>query len=469
MLTDEAGFISTVTGPPKSVALADDHCLQAEGTGAATVVTRVGTRLNLADTLYVPSMAHNLFSVRAVCKRGGTVLFENDHVAIYKGGRVEVIGGELAAEGNANVDDEYELDLKADTDAIAARATYRQGHGDAQLWHRRLCHLGIDNLRRLVPLVTGMDIQAAAIERGPGVCHPCVKAHMERTPLASITRVTTKLELVHINLGGPMSLTRGGGKYCMGMRDDATGYSVVSVLKSKDEARAAVKGWIRNLQTQSGVKVKRVRADNADELMGAEMQAFYKDEGITPEPSTPYTPEQNGVAERFNRTLMNRTRAVLFDSGLSVDWWGEALHAVTAAINRLPTTDGRTMPWEAFWGAKSNVAGLRVWGSPCYALKPGLQQRKLEPKAALGWIVGCAGVGAYRILMADNKTILIRRDVVIIENEPPSPTTTGTTGGSGSDADTLCSVGSPSVLCESNVGSSGNGRWAGMASAAPTF
>eukprot|EP00168_Porphyra_purpurea_P007202 TRINITY_DN1892_c0_g1_i4.p2 TRINITY_DN1892_c0_g1~~TRINITY_DN1892_c0_g1_i4.p2 ORF type:complete len:282 (+),score=50.04 TRINITY_DN1892_c0_g1_i4:1222-2067(+) len=258
ILTDKTGFTSPIGGPTKSVALADDYCLDAKGMGVATGVTRVRAQLNVADTLCVLSMAHNLFSVRAVCKRGGTVVLAGDRVFVYKDGRAEAVGGALVAEGHAKVDDEYELDLTADADAVAAAATYKQGHGAAQLWHRRLCHLVIDNLRRLVPLVTDMDISADAVERTNMTCHPCVKAHMERMPLQSVTRVTKKLGLIHIEVGEPMNPARDGCKYFMGMRDNKTAYAIVSLLRFKDGARDAFKSWILNLQTQTGLKVKRV-------------------------------------------------------------------------------------------------------------------------------------------------------------------------------------------------------------------
>eukprot|EP00170_Pyropia_yezoensis_P003693 contig_15515_g3704 len=119
---------------------------------------------------------------------------------------------------------------------------------------------------------------------------------------------------------------------------------------------------------------------------------------------------------------MEHLRSILLAAGLPTDLWAEAFQAVLYTMNLSPTVDGRSTPFERFYGKKANVSHLRVWGSKAYALTVDKEQRKLGPKVMVGWMVGYATGGkAYRVLSADNGTIYIRRDVVVDERPTPVP------------------------------------------------
>eukprot|EP00170_Pyropia_yezoensis_P005115 contig_20934_g5129 len=224
---------------------------------------------------------------------------------------------------------------------------------------------------------------------------------------------TGKLELVHMDLVGPLPDSLGKARHFVAVLDDATELVVVSTLKAKSEAG---KVWITQLELQAGARVKRVRCEGAGELISADMRAFHARRGIRLELTAAHTPQQNVKAERLNRTLMERVRSISAEAGLCEELWAEAFMAVVYTCNRAHTSDGKATPHERFYGKKPDVACLRVWGSLAYALKPTGQQRKLQPKTMLGRMVGyVAGGQAYRVYNPASRKVVVRRNVVVDE------------------------------------------------------
>lgn len=219
-----------------------------------------------------------------------------------------------------------------------------------------------------------------------------------------------------MDLVGPLPASLGRALHFVAILDDYSELAVASTLKAKSDAGTAVQAWIRQLQVQAGARVRRVRCDRAGELGSTEMRAFYARRGIRLEATAAHTPQQNGNAERLNRSLMERVRSVLAESGHGEELWGGALMAVIFTRNRAPTSDGKATPYSRFYGKVPDVACLRVWGRKAYALKPKEQQRKLQPKPMIGRVVGYAAGGhAYRVYNPASRKVVVRRDVVADE------------------------------------------------------
>lgn len=318
--------------------------------------------------------------------------------------------------GTPNRRNQYEVDVEEPATAAAA---YGQASIEAaRLWHRRYCHLSAANLRTVSTLVDGMaPLRTTDVSSTEGVlCHPCVVKRMHAEPFHAKDAATTKLELIHMDLVGPLPASLGKTRHCVALLDVATGMAVASALKVKSDAGKAVQACINQLELQTGARVKRVRCDGAGELVSAEVQKFYSRRGIRLEPTAAHTPQQNGRAERLNRTLMERVRSILAEAGLGEELWAEALMAVMYTRNCAPTSDGKATPFERFHGKRPDVAHLRVWGSVAYALKPRGQQRKLQPKTMVGHVVGYAAEGhAYRVYNPTSWKVVVRRDVVADE------------------------------------------------------
>ena len=172
------------------------------------------------------------------------------------------------------------------------------------------------------------------------------------------------------------------------------------------------------LETQSGCPLRKVRNDRGGEYTSGALLEWLESKGVEPQKTAPYTPEQNGRAERLNRTLVERVRAILIDSKLPPNTWAEALLTVNYLRNRSPSSEAKGLktPWELFFGSKPDVTLLRVFGSPAYPLIPKqLRKSKLHPVSRAGRFVGYEpGSKAYRILL-DDGSIIVSRDVTFDE------------------------------------------------------
>jgi len=229
--------------------------------------------------------------------------------------------------------------------------------------------------------------------------------------------VTTKCKQVHTDIGGPLTESLGGSFYFMTALEDSTGFITATPTKTTGIAPHALKTRIKQLETLTGVKVKRFRHDGAKEYVTNDLKLWIEDEAITSEITAPYKSQQNGKAERVNRALMERVRAALIDAGAEKKLSAKALASVVHVLNRSPNAGLEVTPLEALMGQSPNVAGFCVWGSRAWALKPTKQQRKLEPRTDAGHLVGyIVGGKAYRILQIETNQIFERRDVLMKEN-----------------------------------------------------
>ncbi|GFH33045.1 integrase catalytic domain-containing protein, partial [Haematococcus lacustris] len=177
---------------------------------------------------------------------------------------------------------------------------------------------------------------------------------------------------------GPMpNAGRDGSRYIATFLDEHTGLSVIQLLTSKDQVPTAVQRVITELETQSGQRCKALRSDNGSEYSNKTMSAWCSSKGIQQQFSAPYCPEQNGKAERLNRTIMQHAT-----NSSAASWF----------LGQLVT------PWEAFYHRKPNLSALRVFGATAWVYVTQPNRNKLQPKAVKGIFVGYAvGSKAYKV------------------------------------------------------------------------
>ena len=176
----------------------------------------------------------------------------------------------------------------------------------------------------------------------------------------------------------------------------------------------------------------QVRTDNGSEYVNTELGTYFGRKGVVHETTVPYTPEQNGAAERLNRTLMERARAMLADAELPDHLWAEAVATAHFIRVRSPTAGKDKTPWELFYGRKPDVSMMRTFGALAYARVPSKLLKKLDERSRRGVMVGyqpnCKG---WRIML-DDERIVISRDVVFEElsKQLSLPTSTQEVAGS---------------------------------------
>ena len=264
---------------------------------------------------------------------------------------------------------------------------------------------------------TANDFKAAGA--GPP-CEPCALGKAQRAPFKASgdSAASSKLELLHTDVCGPLPVTSlGGSKYFVTILDDYTKSSTVHTLAHKSETAAAVKATITQLETQGGTRVRRLRCDNGSEYINQELKAFCASKGIMLETTVRYSPEQNGAAERLNRTLLDKVRPMLEDAHLPKSLWAEALATANYLRNRSPVSGRDKTPIELLTGTKPDVSHLRIFGISCYALIPKQLRNKLAPTSEPGRLIGYPpGTKGYKILL-DSGRIVISRDVTF--NEGP--------------------------------------------------
>jgi transposase InsO family protein len=398
---------------PVTVQFGNGHTSQAREVGQTTFTAKGGSVVQLNGVLYTPACtAGNLFSVIEATSKGATLTFKGNECELSHSGQV------VAKIAHSN--GRYALTAQPEFGLLAATGT-----AAVRLWHERLGHLGPDGLLRLVTdkMVTGIDLSAAAIKAAKAagdLCPTCVLGKATRFPFTGGNGDKAKqcLELLHSDLMGPIEpKTVGGNRFMLTVMDDYSGFSTIHLLVSKTDAPKAVMHTIEKLETITGKKVKVFRSDNGGEFINHQLQDYLAGKGITHQTSAPYSPQQNGAAERLNRILVDKSRCMLLGSGLDLKYWGEAIGYANLLRNLSPTASRTKTPHELLRGTKPDLGGLRIFGARAYVLTPKpLRDSKMAPVAKTGTFVGVQEDSklTYRVLV--NGRIAISRNVTFDES-----------------------------------------------------
>lgn len=188
-------------------------------------------------------------------------------------------------------------------------------------------------------------------------------------------------------------------------------------MKNKDEVLKIFLDWKKMIETQTGRKIKRLRSDNGGEYTLDPFMEVCRKEGIVRHFTVRGTPQQNGVAERMNRTLLEKVRCMLLDSGFSKQFWAEAVTYACHLINRLPAAaNGGKTPIEIWKGTHAtDYDSLHIFGCPAYYHA---KESKLDPRAKKAKFLGFStGVKGYRLWCIESKKVIISRDVTFKESE----------------------------------------------------
>ena len=361
------------------VTLGDGRQVEAIGHGRVRLSTHQGDGskgiMSLQRVLHVPSLAVNLFSVKVVTEKGGSVEFKDAECKI----RNQKNAVKAVAYQNGTL---FELHCTMDLAELASAASEKMS--DMDLWHRRLAHV---NRQLLSIMMKGDQVKGlkGLKATNPGelsFCEGCVQGKLSKKPFKpSGIHTTRKLQLIHSDVCGPMKTESvGGKKYFVTFTDDYTRCTSSAFLKNKSEVLAQFKQFEAKATSQSGNQIGTLRTDNGGEYTSKEFEEYLVEKGIHHETSIPYTPEQNGVAERLNRTLCEKAKAMMVHAGLDDRYWAEAVQTATYIKNRLPTRslEHNVTPYELWYGRKPDLSHIRVFGCTAYALVPDTKRRKFD-------------------------------------------------------------------------------------------
>ncbi|MCO5548104.1 hypothetical protein L7F22_001562 [Adiantum nelumboides] len=287
---------------------------------------------------------------------------------------------------------------------------------DAELWHARFGHVGYGSLMTLQR--HNMVHDFSLLEMPPRhVCEGCVLGKMHRFLFSQdgSVRATQKLELVHSDVCGPMMMPSvGNNLYFVTFIDDFSRFCWVYSLKANSDVFAIFQHYVSMVENETGCKVQTLRTDRGGEYMLGAFKDFLGNKGIKHQCTMPYTPQQNGVAERKNRSLMEMVRCMLKAKSLPHKLWMEAVACAAHVLNRCPTRALNTItPYESWYDKKPTVNYLRVFGCLAYAHIPQQLRGKLDDKAIKCIFVGySSGSKGYRLYNPVTNKIFESRDVI---------------------------------------------------------
>ncbi|KAL2253784.1 UNVERIFIED_CONTAM: Retrovirus-related Pol polyprotein from transposon TNT 1-94 [Sesamum indicum] len=390
------------------VSMANEKKCEIKGLGDISLCFEEGYKMILKNVRYVPDLSHNLISCAALEEEGLEGRWGKGIMKVMKGSLVV-----FKAERKRNL-----YICTATYENIAASALE---NNKTNLWHKRLGHIsmkGLDFLRKDGILNDCLGKLEFCDECIMGKHH---RVHFPTSPSPNPSMSTCILDYVHADVWGPSNVpTHGGNRYFLSIIDNYSRKVFVFLMKHKSEVFDKFEKWKIFVENQTSKKLKSLRTDNGLEFCNQQFSEMCDKSGIKRHKTNPYTPQQNGVAERMNRTLLEKVRCLLISSGLPKSFWGEAVLTAAHLINLSPSVPlfGKTPDF--IWNGKlPDLSGLRVFGCSAFVHQ---NSDKLEPRSLKCIFIGYPeGVKGYRLWVRCQPgfKVLISRDVTFNENEMP--------------------------------------------------
>jgi transposase InsO family protein len=399
------------TGPSSAGYVTYGNSSRSKVLGLGKVV--ISQNVTVENVMLVETLSYNLLPVAQLANMGFVTFFDVGIVVLLWSKSLKV-----AFVGHVE-NDLYVIDF---SEKVTKAATCLMAKVDmGWFWHRRLGHV---NMRTLQSLhrgnhILGLTDLTFAKDR---VCRACIDGKMHELPHPSKRIISSKrvLELLHMDLFGPPThASLGGKKYCLVIVDDYSRYTRVYFFKHKYETQQTIKDFTNEVQHQYGKDILMIRSDNGTEFKNYTLNDFLSDEGIRHQYSSPYTPQQNGVAERKNQTLMDMERTMLAEFKYLYNFWAQAINTACHATNWLYLRKGlNKTPYEILTNNKSNIKYFWIFGCKCFYLKKGVHLSKFDSKALEGIFVGYAAEShAFRIFEKESARVVEVSNVIFDEND----------------------------------------------------
>ncbi|GJT77826.1 retrovirus-related pol polyprotein from transposon TNT 1-94 [Tanacetum coccineum] len=376
-----------VEQPGPKVVFGDDSTCTTEGYGSIKCNGIVFTKV-----AFVNGLKYNLISISQLCDAKYIVQFDEKRGTIFNSNKEVVM---IAP----RVRDVYVLDMtsSAQESCFFAKASENLNW----LWHKRLAHLNFKTINKLAKqnLVIGLPSLVYSKDKP---CSSCEKGKHHRASFKTKQTSSIKkcLHLLHMDLFGPVTpRSINHEKYTLVIVDEYSRYTWVYFLKKKIQAPKTIMSFIKRVENQNDIKVKQLRTDNGTKFKNSTLVNFCDEKGIYQNFSSPYTPEQNGVAERKNRTFIEAARTMLSGSVFSKKYWTEAVATTCYTKNKsIIMKRHLKTPYEIFCKRILNISFLHVFGCPVYINNHKDHLGKFDEKANDGYLFGYSLVSkAFRV------------------------------------------------------------------------
>ncbi|KAJ9552804.1 hypothetical protein OSB04_016849 [Centaurea solstitialis] len=354
---------------------------------------------------YVGGLTHNLLSISQFCDKDHKVSFSKKSCQVKNKHKKVILRGQRSHAV-------YVINMDTSTKNVCfmSRATSEINW----LWHKRLSHLNFKTINQLSisNLVRGLPENSFAKE---SLCAACEKGKQTRASFKSkqVSTINSPLHLLYMDLFGHVNIQSMGGKrFTLVIVDEYSRYTWVFFLRAKSETPQLIISFILRMEKYNQITIHSIRSDHGTELKNSVLDELLVSKGISQNFSSVRTPQQNGVAERRNRTLIEAARSMLIEAHLPSQFWAEANRSLI--VKRFKKT-----AYELIKGRKPNIEYFHIFGCNCYIKNDRDTLGKFDAKADDGFLVGYSTISkAYRVFNKRRQTIEESIHVKFDESNP---------------------------------------------------
>lgn len=369
----------------------EGQCVKAYAEGVLQLESVNGLKVRLDNVLVCKNLTHNLLSVKKMEFKGLKIIFQDGRIYVNKSNDSVLLSGSLEC-------GLYILNLMIPT----SRSNLTQIE-EKDLWHRRMGH--------------SMHYPPST------VCEVCLQGKQTRKSFKNLPddrKTKNLLECISSDVCGPINPdSHSGKKYFITFIDHYSHFGVIYFMENKNEAFEKFKMYLALVETKFKSVPQRLRCDNGGEYVSHQLKNLCKQKGIKIEYTIPRTPEQNGVAERYNRTLLDKARCLIFDAKMEKVFWEEAVATSAFLANRTPssTLPENKTPAELWYKQKPNLNKIKIFGCTSYVHIPAEDRKgKLDSRSQKMFLVGYTDNG-YRLWNSKDQNIISARNVVFDETK----------------------------------------------------
>jgi transposase InsO family protein len=369
----EKGLVQTSSG---------NDSLTIKGIGSIKLINEFGSII-LSNVLFVPDLVVNLLSVRCLVLDDFKVDFSKNSFSISKNGEIKMNG-------------HYHCNLPS---LSFVNTEHRSHFSSAEILHKSLGHVSYHRLRQKL----GIPLKREK------VCEACSLSKITKSSFkAKHSPASKAFEEIHLDLIGPISpCSREGHKYILTVVDSHSRYCSAIPIKAKSDMAEVLINTIDLEAKRFGYYPNVIHSDRGTEFINKTLKAFCNQHLIRSRVSDPYTPQQNGLAERHNRTILESLRTIIKDSGLSQRFWSNIIKVSTLTLNQIPAHKSKKSPFEMFKNRSIPIDFFHPIGNRLsYLVEPQKSFSKLMPKGELGTLLGYnEEIQSYKILTDNGKII----------------------------------------------------------------
>ena len=367
----------------------------------------------IKDVLYIPELGINLLSINKL--QDTLVIFYNNKVILYKNNKVLTKGIKINRLFKLQIQMKINYNIIDNKDSILLSNT----KNPLRIWHKRLGHINI------VPLIAFLRSNNISynkdniIDFKANSCIICLEAKDKRTINKKSSNIKSfdLNERIYSDLGGPLINTYNNYKYYITFLEKVSKYLEGTLIKNKSDALEAFSNFKNKVELQKNKKIKELFTDNGGEFINSNFNNLLNKNGIIHSTTPPYTKEPNGAIERINLTILNKVRALLYNSKAPKYLWGEAFLASIYLYNITPHSSlGFKSPFEVYNNYKPNTSNIKTWGSLVY-YNTNKYKTKLEPRNNKAILIGYMNNNIYKVYDLTLKRALYTRDIIILEDK----------------------------------------------------